>query len=255
MRLTNDQPYVEQDLDILQRIEDLKEIHRTIYWIHIDGQIYVYKPLGRKDHKEISEDEEMDNISKEDEVVKRCLLYPTDLDIDNIEAGIIQKLFNTIIENSYLKDIETRTAVMDYFRSEMFEFQEQVTCIINEAFPQYDIEEIENWGIERTAKYLSRAEWKLQNFRGATFNHELLDQMQQGEVAPTRAIVKDAIDSDPKSQSNPTPKKERMTPEKLAEMKRKFPEINWDADVIANEGINGMKDAVDSTSVALRVGG
>lgn len=258
MKLTNDPQYVEHDLDIIKHIEDLKEIHNTVYWAHINGQIYVYKPLGRRDHKEIAEDESLDTASKEDEVIKRCLLYPLDLDIDNTEAGIIAKLFSIIIDNSYLKSVETRTAVMDYFRSEMFDFQEQITCIINEAFPQFDIEEIENWGIERTAKYLSRAEWKLQNFRGATFNYELLDQMQQEstEEKPEEKVDKKS-DYDNLSQSNnkATPKKERMTPEKLAELKMKFPEINWDADVIANEGIDGMKDAVDSTSVALRVGG
>ena len=263
MKLSNEPEVVEHDIDIIQLIEKLKETNKTIFWTHINNQIFIYKPLGRKDHKEIAEDEDMDNISKEDEVVKKCLLYPTpsEFDLDNTEAGVIAKLFKTMIDNSYMTDLETRSAVMDYFRSEMFDFQEQVTCIINEAFPQFDIEDIENWGIERTAKYLSRAEWKLQNFRGATFNHEALEQMKEAEAAKqngsNEAIPKET-DSDKVSQSNPAPKKERMTPDKLAElaeMKRKFPEIDWDADVISNEGIDGMRDAVDSKSVALRVGG
>lgn len=251
MKLTAETQMVEQSIDIINLIEDLKQIHKTIFWDHINGQIFIYKPLGRKDHKEIIEDEEMDNYAKEDEVIKRCLLFPkaNDFDIDNTEAGVIAKLFKIIIDNSYLTDIATRTAVMDYFRSEMFDFQEQVTCIINEAFPQYDIEEIENWGIERTAKYLSRAEWKLQNFRGATFNYEALEQMKEAEKAKEFDDVK-------KTSSNEEPKeskKPKMTAEKLAEMKRKFPEIDWDADVISNEGIDGMKDNIDSQSVALRV--
>lgn len=259
MKITDDNKFVEHEVDIIQKIEEFKEKYHTVYWTHIHGQIYVYIPLGRRDHKEIVQDEALDDVSKEDEVVRRCLLYPEDFDIDNSTAGIVSKLLSTIIDNSHLKSIEIRTQVMDYYRSEMFDLQEQITCIINEAFPQYDIEEIENWGIDRTAKYLSRAEWKLQNFRGATFNYEAIEQMQQQEQEQQETKESDDDNLSQSSQkpnnSKDTKKKEKMTPDKLAEMKRKFPEINWDADVIANEGISGMKDAVDSTSVALRVGG
>ena len=156
------------------------------------------------------------------------------------------------MENSYLSDIETRVAIMDYFRSEMFDFQEQVTCIINEAFPQYDIEEIENWGIERTAKYLSRAEWKLQNLRGLTMNEELMHNMQQAAVNNVQNEREETSPSKSEAKQEKSSGKQRMTPEKLAELKAKFPEIDWDADVIANEGIDGMRDSVDSTAVALR---
>lgn len=253
MKLTTEE-YVDHEFDVIQMIEDLKKQHHTIYWTHIYNNLYVYKPLGRKDYKEISENEELDNASKEDEVIKRCLLYPNpdEFDIDNIEAGIIVKLVKTIMENSYLSDIETRVAIMDYFRSEMFDFQEQVTCIINEAFPQYDIEEIENWGIERTAKYLSRAEWKLQNLRGLTMNEELMHNMQQAAVNNVQNEREETSPSKSEAKQEKSSGKQRMTPEKLAELKAKFPEIDWDADVIANEGIDGMRDSVDSTAVALR---
>lgn len=253
MKLTSDSNNnLDEDVDVLELLEELKANNHSVYWCHISNQIYIYKPLGRRDHKDIIENEELNTMEKEDEVIRKCLLYPyeKDFDLDNTEAGIIDKLLKTIIENSFLKSIEVRTQVMEYFRSEMFDLQEQITCIINEAFPQFDIEEIENWGIERTAKYLSRAEWKLQNFRGAVFNHDVIEDMQQKQ--DDQSNIKS---DDVKNTTSNDSKKERMTPEKLAEMKRRFPEINWDADVIANEGINGMKDNVDSTSVALRVGG
>lgn len=254
MKITND---IEQSIDILQIIEDLKEKNPIIYWNHINGQIFIYKPLGRRDFKEIASNTEISEVEKEDEVVKRTLLYPYDLDLDDIPAGIVSNLFRTIMENSYLPDVGVRAEVLNYFRSEMFDIQEQITCIINEAFPQFDIEEIENWGIERTSKYLSRAEWKLQNLRGAVINYDYIEQMQQSqeqvpETDPMQNNMNERnIDRDNSSPSNN--KKQKLTPQKLAELKAKFPEIDWEADVIANEGIEGMRDHVDTVAPALRV--
>lgn len=261
MKLTSDYS-AEQDVDIINIIEDLQSKHRTVYWLHIYGQIYVYKPLGRRDYKEICEDDNLNPIDKEDEVCKRCLLYPSpkDLDFDNIDAGIMSKLFKTIMKNSFLESLEDRMGIMDYYRGEMFDMDNQIPCIINEAFPQYDIEEIENWDIERTAKYLSRAEWKLQNFRGAVFNTEMLEQMQQQQQ-----VQQEGGNMNPPSKSNQGPqaepqkaeqsnKKERLTPERLAQLKAIAPEINWEADTIVTEGVSGMQDSIDVVAPALRVG-
>lgn len=257
MKLSNDNEFVTQSVDIMERIEELQSKYRTVYWTHIQGQIYIYKPLGRRDYKEIS-DSEMHDIDKEDEVCKRCLLFPEEkeIDFDNCEAGFVTQLFKKIMENSFLDDINKRVVIMDLFRSEMYDFQNQVTCIINEAFPQFDIEEIENWDIERTAKYLSRAEWKLQNFRGATFNHEMLDQMQQQEngqeqTAPEQS--KQKVDSDKMSKSE-APKKKKLDPTELARLKSIAPEINWEADTILTQGMDGMVDGMDTLSPALRPG-
>ena len=116
MKLTDDKQYVDHDVDIIDLIEQLKEKHRTVYWIHIDGQIYIYKPLGRKDYKDISEDESITTMDKEDEVMKRTSLFPDPktYDLDNMPAGSVNKLFTTIMENSFLADLESRTAIMSY---------------------------------------------------------------------------------------------------------------------------------------------
>jgi hypothetical protein len=268
MKLVDDKQYVEHDLDIIELIEQLKEKNRTVYWIHLDGQLYVYKPLGRRDYKEISEDESISTMDKEDEVMKRTLLHPDPktFDLDDMPAGIINKLFTTIMENSFLADLESRTAIMTYYRQEMYDLNNQIPCIINEAFPQYDIEDIENWDVERTSKYLSRAEWKLQNFRGMEFNYDMIEQQEaaydQGSeeeneasynVSPAQKQPQQHVNQ--QQETIKTKKRETLTPEKLAELKRKFPEINWEADTVAMEGMSGMADSVDVVSPALRVGG
>lgn len=137
----------------------------------------------------------------------------------------------------------------------MFGLDNQITCIINEAFPQFDIEEIENWDVERTAKYLSRAEWKLQNFRGATFNEEYFNAMTaQGEPQPQEEVQapKQEVKQEPKDDGKP--KKEKLTPERLRQLQAQFPEIKWDQDAVMMGGIDAMADSVDTTAPALRPG-
>ena len=60
---------------------------------------------GRKNYEIQGEKEghyiRIEYHTKEDEVIKRCVLYPYDLDLDVLEAGIASNLFKTIMKNSY----------------------------------------------------------------------------------------------------------------------------------------------------------
>ena len=42
----------------------------------------------------------------------------------------------------------------------------QISCVIHEAFPEYDIEDIDNWDMVRTMDFLARSEWILKNIHG-----------------------------------------------------------------------------------------
>lgn len=238
MKVTEDTVYQEED--IIEIIEKFQKEYRTIGWTHLDGQIYIYKPLGRKDYKELCEDEEMPVGDKEDKVVTLCVLYPYNLDIDNMLPGVFNKLYETIMENSCLKSIEDRANILNYYRNEMFDSFNQIPCIINEAFPQYDIEDIENWDVERTAKYLSRAEWKLEVF------HNIVTDYSQ--------TVTNAVEEQKESTPAPTEnkRKSKLTPEELARLKAKIPEIDWEHDTLLTEGEEAMAENVSSIPVGLR---
>lgn len=260
MKITNENDFRTNKTDIVSIIENLQQKYRTVYWNHFDGDIYIYTTLGRKDYKDILENEDLSKLDKEDEVIKKCLLYPKIDNLDDMVAGVSNELFITIMKNSLLADMTDRVKIMDYYRSEMYDLDNQIPCIINEAFPQYDIEEIENWDIERTAKYLSRAEWKLQNFRGMEFNQELIKQQQeeimQQQNNEEENINEENINEENEKDNNNSQKnkKQALTPEKLRELQAKFPEIDWSADAVINEGEKGLQDSVDTVSPALRVG-
>ena len=243
MRVSNDN--TSSNIDYISIIEQFKEQYRLVYWETLYDTIYIYRPLGRKEYKDILMNEQLNDLDKEDEIVRTCLLFPSFDLIENSEAGLITNLCQIIIKNSYMEDLNMSFKLINYYRQEMYELSNQINCIINEAFPSYDIEEIENWDVDRMAKYLSRAEWKLQNFRGQEFSKEYFDVLTPKEENQNdNDILKDTKDN--------TNNKEKMTPEKLAELKAKFPEIDWEHDSIIQNGEASLQVRSDTTPVALR---
>lgn len=251
MRISSKENGVYHSNDVINKIDQLEKEYRNVYWTHIEGDLYVYRPIGRKEYKDIALDETLDTADKKDKIVQTCVLMPEDFNVDECIAGIPEMLYEQIIINSYLESNDTINGVLNYYRNEMFSLDNQITCIINEAFPQFDIEEIENWGVEQTAKYLSRAEWKLQNFRNFQFNEEYFNAMEE---ANKEEEVKEVPKEEPKDNKQNGKQKEKLTPEKLAKLKAQFPEINWEADSVMSDGIEGMRDSVDTLAPALRTG-
>lgn len=257
MKVSSEKGSVLHSIDVVKKVKELEEQHRAIYWTHIENELYVYKPIGRRDYKNILT-QDISNEDKKDKIIQACVLYPEDFDIDEMVAGMINILFDKIIDISYLDSEETREGVLNYYRQEMHQLDNQITCIINEAFPHFDIEDIENWDVEQTAKYLSRAEWKLQNFRNFTFNEEYFEAMQAQErgegqeedddqEAPEQTISKTEVIED-------KPTKAKLTPDKLRQLQAQFPEIDWANDAVARGGVDAMADSVDTMAPALRPG-
>jgi hypothetical protein len=251
------QPINIQDLtDIYMRLQDE---HRNVYLHQIENQVFFYRPLGRAEYKKLLEDERFNDMEKEELICQVCTLWPEDYDFEECDAGVPTVLARAILKNSYLDSVESRRAVLDFYRKEMFDLDNQITCIINEAFPQYDIEEIESWGVEKTTKYLSRAEWKLHNLRGLQFydtdaveSFYEAQERQQGTAAQDQVVTEEIEDKPKKNIRGGA--KEKLTPEKLRELQAKYPEIDWTGDTILTEGPEAMADFVDTTAPALRPG-
>lgn len=146
----------------------------------------------------------------------------------------------------------------------MYELDNQVTCIIHEVFPQFTLEDIENWGIEKTAKYSSRAEWVLTNLRGAVINTDPIDLLQQAKnQVPVTSEITGTMKKAPETSEVPevtatkgkkgtTENKEKLTPERLADLKSRIPEINWENDNSQELLDSKISASLDSTPYALR---
>jgi hypothetical protein len=217
--------------DLTEIFLSLQEDNRNVFVYQADTEVFFYRPLGRSEYKKIAKDERFTDFDREELFCQVCTLYPENYDFEDCDAGIPTELAKQIMKNSLLDSADRRSNVTEFFRQEMYDLDNQITCIINEAFPQFDIEDIDSWDVEKTAKYLSRAEWKLHNLRGLAFvkpQGEFDGQPQpQEQLAATPPEEEQTIRGG---------KKQAFTPEKLAEMKEKFPDIPWDKDTILTTG-------------------
>lgn len=242
--------------DLTMMYAEFQEQHRNVFMQQFDNQVFFFRSLGRAEYREIVEDTRFKDLEKEELICEMCTLFPEEFDFEDCDAGVPTELAKAILRNSFLDSSTARRNVLTHYRNEMTDLDNQITCIITEAFPHLDIEDIEQWDVEKTTKYLSRAEWKLHNLRGIPFNEAQSDGTfyeREEQVQPQETRTEELIEDKPKVNHKGNPK-EKMTPEKLRELREKFPEIDWSADVIANEGIEGMKDSIDVTSPALRPG-
>lgn len=268
---------INNETDFMLLINNLQDQYGEVYWNNIDNQMFVYRALGRLEYKEILSSE-ISDIEKEDVVCQACLLYPENYNFDDCAAGIPTQLFKLILKNSFLDSIDSKKLIIAYHRAEMEQFDNQITCIINEAFPNFDIEEIENWDMSKTAKYLSRAEWKLNVLRQIPVDYEISDRLMENEWN-IQHISKEQLEEIKKQNANNNqplqetsnnekdknfkvetleerqarmknegPKKK--SPEELARLKKAFPDIDWDAQV----SVDDLKDNVDTLAPALRPG-
>lgn len=228
--------------------------YRNVFIVKIEGQIYIYRSIGRSEYRKILEDTRFSDPQKEELICSQCLLYPDPDEYDwaDKEAGIPTELMKCILTDSYLDSLERRRYLHDYYRSEMYDLDNQISCIISAAFPGIDIEEIESWDVDKTTKYLSRAEWILKNLHGMQFA-EMGDSNKQAQQQPQqqeRPRKESKRDKNLRGGS----RENKLTPEKLrerAEFFKKHPEFaQGDIDDVAHMD---QQETVDDLAPALRV--
>lgn len=266
MKITNKQRQAEFDFDAI--VKDLIAEHGTIFFASIDGSSFLYKPLNRKDYKAIVQNDNLTSFEKEDEVCAMTILWPENIDWDEIEAGIPSKLYKEILENSFLDSPESIAHLIEVYREELELLDTQMGCIISEAFPNYDIEEIEEWDMIKFCKMFTRAEWKLKNLRKIDDMNDVAEYLRSA-YSSNNNIEEDAQPQSNIQQQNITPtethepinndslKKVKVGTREMSEdeyrqyleMQRMFPEIDWGADTMYT-GFDTM--TADTTPVAFR---
>ena len=193
MKIVSDSNKQTVDLDYL--IEETFQKHSAVFFSEIDGQLYSYRPLGRKEYKDILTNENINDLDKQDAIVKAALIYPQDLDLDDCPAGVPNQLCNDIVEKSCL-DPESMLYLLHMERQEAEQLGSEMACIIAEAFPNYSLEEIESWNNFKFMKIYAQAEWVLKNIRGVQFQLDIIDYLADiAEISQEELVnmgIKDA---------------------------------------------------------------
>ena len=165
-----------QVIDLDELIEETYQKYFAVFFSEIDGQLYSYRPIGRKEYKDIVTNDSLSDLDKQDAIVKTAIIYPPDLDLDECPAGVPDQLCNDIIEKSCL-DPESMIYLLHSNRLEAEQLGSEMACIIAEAFPSYTIDEIESWNNFKFMKVYAQAEWILKNIRGIQFQLDIIDYL------------------------------------------------------------------------------
>lgn len=278
-----------KSVDFNMLLAEYAEQYDVIHHVRIDDEDFIFRILGRHEYKKIVNTPGATEMDMEDMVCDTCLLYPEDYDFDNAPAGLPRELSEMILENSFLDGVESTLRLLDHYKEEMEELENQMICIISEAFPAYTIDEIESWNNLRFCKMFSRAEWKFNNLKDAEIkdvselirnilalkeegldDEEIATVLAQEEAREQGATTFRAQPAQEQQIQMPTRNtqdnqisrngKQKLTPEKLRElekMKQMFPEINWTEDELLNHGADDAMSNMTSESVvapALRPG-
>jgi hypothetical protein len=177
-----------QVIDLDELIEETYQKYFAVFFSEIDGQLYSYRPIGRKEYKDIVTNDSLSDLDKQDAIVKTAIIYPPDLDLDECPAGVPDQLCNDIIEKSCL-DPESMIYLLHSNRLEAEQLGSEMACIIAEAFPSYTIDEIESWNNFKFMKVYAQAEWTLKNIRGIQFQLDIIDYL-----ADVAGISSDALE-------------------------------------------------------------
>lgn len=195
-------------VDLKKLFEDFSEKYDQVFMESVEDQVFIFRALGRKDFKDLVESKAVNDCAKEEIVCEICTLYPENYDFENCdEAGLPTELCRLILDHSLLKSSDQLQKAIHYFRDKLNDdLDEQITCVIHEAFPEYSVEEIGNWDVVKTADYMTRAEYILHNLRGVP-------------IAPVQPVQKEEENFNDRFQpvkTNPLEDKSMDTPKKKA---------------------------------------
>lgn len=238
-------------------ILEWKEKYDEIYELRIgdkEGEFlvsFIFRLIGRAEYEQLLA-LELEEGQMQEAVCHTVTLHPP-FDFENDRAGFAEVLYQHIMDLSGFQPNQP-LALLQHYRDEMLVFDYQADCIIKEAFPEFDLEEISNWTARKTMYYLSRAEWILQNLRGVPLNpHEVLEgqpgpipqkPMQMMPPAPIHEQTPVSAPSEPKKPGEHLTEEEVMQmlqasmashpvapkqidPRKQTQLNDLFPELSW----------------------------
>ena len=138
--------YKDEVLDFNYILQEASEQYEVVHHTQVCGYDFIYRPLGRKEYKKILNNPNVEtDFEREDIICATCIIWPKEFDFDEVEAGVPTLLCQDILANSFLDSMGSTIRLLYHFREEMEEIDNQMACVISDAFPNYSLDEIESW--------------------------------------------------------------------------------------------------------------
>lgn len=237
-------------------MDKLYKEYDNIVCTNIMDELFVYRPISRHEYKAIMI-ADIEDYEKQDLICNTCVLYPENYDWEDCIGGIPAELCNEILDKSCVS-LEDMGILIEMYREEMLELENQMVCIIAKAFPAYKISEIEKLDTINFTKLFTRAEWTLANLDGLEVNNDVVEIINNalGKTPEVSNESKEETGNNIEENNTEQPKSNRpaMSPEQFKQYQefcKKFPEFDMRTDY-AFTGDKGM--SASTVNPAQRVG-
>lgn len=172
----------------IQQFVEWKNKYWNLYYVEIADQEFLFREISRLEYRQGLRLYKDNPLALEEYICHLCVLEPEDYDFGDCLAGIPTTLANLILhESGFTEDTGKFAEYLEKYRKEMETLDNQMACVIKEAFPELSIEEIESWPMEKTIWYFTRAEYILSTLRGIELEYIYKGDDSQQDTAVTQA--------------------------------------------------------------------
>lgn len=88
----------------IAQVEEWKRLYGAIYMTEFDdGEVFIWRPLNRKEFKEIMKIDGADSLYREERVCEKCIIWPENYDFMSMslgKAGVPTMISEQIMEKS-----------------------------------------------------------------------------------------------------------------------------------------------------------
>jgi len=147
-------------LEIRKRAAVLKKDWSSMYCLKIKETYMIIRPMSRGEFLFFLDLSRYMLDLEEEFVFNECVLYPEyeKEEIDNLYAGNITDVVNTIVDLSAFLSPENMEGMIDESREMMDLADSQILATMCKAFPQLDIDAINKFDAQKLSYYLALAE-------------------------------------------------------------------------------------------------
>lgn len=164
--------------ELEQMLIGFRNQYGEVYVTEIGDEEFIFRTISPKEYRELVEFAQNEEDAFE-RVCNTAVLWPR-IDFSRGKAYLPTTLAPVILEESGFGGSHKEIELLMQYRQWMAGFDAQAPVIIATAFPQYRLEEIEEWTKEKIVKYATMAEWQFRFIRGIT-HFSLISTVEQPE--------------------------------------------------------------------------
>lgn len=168
------------------QIMEWKREFFDIYQVELYDIVFTFRALSYAEYEQIKETVP-ENEEREEAVCRLTVLDPKIEDWSEEIYGVVPQLLARQIMKSSSLTADSSTEVKLYRSEQKMKvkdsIEEQIACLIKEAFPEFRLEEILDWSIKKMCWYEARARWIMENLRGMSFEENELEETIEQQKA------------------------------------------------------------------------